>query len=1315
MPTEESMDTYPTREAGNCKSRPPLLSTVQGDVAQAFTKANALYNQNATIDDIDADRQLSYSWDEFNSDIVRCCLFYLGIGIIIFSTACTQVMCFLKSGENVVRRLRMELFAAILRQDIAWFDEHSSGQVSSRMFDNLERVREGTGDKVALFLQCIVQFLAGYGIAFYYDWKMTLIMASLSPLMIITGAFMARLLGASVRAESLNYAAAGAIAEQALSSIRTVVAFNGQEHECSRYDKALNDGKRNGIRRAFYTGVGLGVTFVVLYGAYSLAFWLGTTFIADGRLTVKTVITVFFGVLVGSTALGHAGQHFAVIAIAQGAVVDVYEIIDRAPKNDQRLSKEGIRPPITSAHIRIQNLKFFYPSRPDVTILNKFSMDVKPGETVALVGSSGSGKSTIVQLLLRHYDPIEGNISVDNYDIHALDLQHWRNQIGVVNQEPVLFDCSIEENIRLGNEEATYDQIWDALRMANAEHFVNKLPEGINTLVGERGIQMSGGQKQRIAIARALVRNPKILLLDEATSALDAHAEAKVQAALDKATKGRTTLIIAHRLSTVRHVDRILAMDSSGTIVEQGTHMELMERKGLYYELVNAQQMMSASDEQKKAEESLVGADDDDTIPQRRTSKSRAIRRASSNSNYYISNLPRRISSTSSTHSNACAIEEYNDSPISADHDPLLGKLAQNPLQDITEEGSVSDSDTETNETESGRQTQKMRLKKELAKEGAVEQNIVEIIKQARPEWPFLSIAIASAIVRGIVYPTFAVLFTKMLRIFSLTNVEEMRHQGHMWSLLFLALGSSQAILLFSECVIFGSCAERLTMRLRSKLFRNIMRMDITYFDSPRHATGKLTTRLATDTPNVKSAIDFRLAAVFSAAVAFCGGIALAFYYCWQLALIVIWIFPLAGLGQMFHVGHLRGRALKDKWAYEQAGKLMLESMDNIRTVHALSAERKFMDKFGECLDNAHKRSTKSSFSQSLSFAFAVSIPQFIHAVVFYTGLFFIRGSMVEPMGVFNVMFAISFTSTTIGFASSYFPEYAKAKVAAGIIFKMLSECPQIDSLSKGGTFKSITGAIHFRSVHFAYPQRIRARILSGLDLQVKAGERLALVGASGCGKSTIISLLERFYDPSAGSVLIDDEDIRQHNVGHLRSQLALVSQEPTLFDCSIRENLLYGLDASQVSDEKLRSALKLANLDNFIDEQLPEGWHTRVGEKGVQLSGGQKQRLAIARAILRDPKILLLDEATSALDTESEKMVQTALERVSEGRTCIVIAHRLSTIAKVDQIVVLQDGVAVEKGTHQELISRCGLYFELCQKANLTKEERNEIIGSEL
>ncbi|KAK5970204.1 Multidrug resistance protein pgp-1 [Trichostrongylus colubriformis] len=1167
----------------------PMMSIIMGNISQNFMN---ITGNTTTI-------------QQFEHDVIQNCLKYVYLGCGVFTAATIQAMCFLTVCENLVNQLRRQFFKSILRQDITWFDKNNSGTLATKLFDNLERVKEGTGDKLGLMIQFVAQFFGGFIVAFTYDWKLTLIMMSLAPFMIICGAFIAKLMATAATREAKKYAVAGGIAEEVLTSIRTVIAFNGQPYECERYDKALEDGKSTGIKKSLYIGIGLGITFMIMFSSYCLAFWVGTDFVFKNQMQGGTVMTVFFSVMMGSMALGQAGPQFAVLGTAMGAAGSLYQIIDREPEIDS-YSTEGVRPSNLKGKITVSNLKFTYPTRPDVPVLKGISFEANPGETVALVGSSGCGKSTIIQLLLRYYNPESGKISIDGVEIDKINIEFLRNYVGVVSQEPMLFNTTIEQNIRYGREKVTDAEITAALRKANAYNFVQSFPDGIYTNVGDRGTQMSGGQKQRIAIARALVRDPKILLLDEATSALDAESEHIVQQALENASKGRTTIVVAHRLSTIRNADKIIAM-KNGEVVEIGTHDELIARKGLYHELVNAQVFADVDD--KRGE---------DAVRRRTMSGSRSRSPSIGSPEHH------KLKSQMSTEITPAA---------NAQNDPVK---AEKDLE---------------------------RLKKELEEEGAAKANLFKILAHARPEWPFIAFAVLSSVVQGCVFPAFSLFFSQIINVFSKQPGDPtLKTDGHFWALMFLVLGGVQATTMIIQCFFFGMSAERLTMRLRARIFKNVMRMDASYFDMPRHSAGKITTRLATDAPNVKSALDYRFGSVFSSVVSVCSGIGIAMYFGWQMALL------------------------------------------NIRTVQALTLEHRLHTQFCQHLDGPHKTSRRKAIIQGVSYGFASSIFYFLYASCFRFGLWLIIRGTLPPMNVLRVLFAISFTAGSMGFASSYFPEYIKATFAAGIIFHMLEEEPRIDGMTNNGKKPKITGAVKLNKVYFKYPERPDVPILQGLDVDVKPGETLALVGPSGCGKSTVISLLERLYDALDGSVEIDGNDLREVNPTHLRAHIALVSQEPILFDRSIRDNILYGLPPGSVSDAAVHEVAQRANIHKFIME-LPDGYNTRAGEKGTQLSGGQKQRIAIARALIRNPKILLLDEATSALDTESEKVVQEALDKASEGRTCIVVAHRLSTVVNANCIMVVKGGKVVEKGTHNELMHAKGAYWALTQKQTTAKE----------
>ncbi|CAB3398373.1 unnamed protein product [Caenorhabditis bovis] len=1168
--------------------------------------------------------------DDFRDAVLRNCLNYIYLGVGVFIAGFLQATCLLTMCENLVNRLRRAFFHAVMRQEIACTSTPNLINISvGAIFRNLERVKEGTGDKIGLMISSLSRFFIGFIIAFTYSWKLTLIMMSLTPLVIITGLFVMRLLATATTEEAKKYAAAGGLAEEVLTSIRTVIAFNGQQLECEKYEAALRAGKITGIKKSFYTAIGHAVLFVIVFSSYCLAFWVGVDFIYKGEIDGATVMTVFFSVMMGAMSLAGDVQQFSVIGTAIGAATSLYEVIDREPIIDAH-SSEGETPKSIDGRIQVKDVKFAYPSRPEIPILKGVSFEAKPGETVALVGASGCGKSTVIQLLQRFYDPIP-DLFIDGIAIEKFNTKYLRRLIGVVSQEPCLFNTTIEQNIRYGRNNVADAEIVDALKKANAYDFVNSFPKGLQTLVGDRGVQMSGGQKQRIAIARALVRNPKILLLDEATSALDAESEHVVQRALENASRGRTTIVVAHRLSTIRNADQIIVM-KGGEIMEVGKHDDLLKKKRLYHELLNAQ----------------VFAD--------------------------------------------------VDTPLSSPTRPTLSVdyskkyMSQESHISTARDGEIIGQPAITKDIE--------RLRKELEEEGAVRANLLRIMKYARPEYCLMLIGTVAALLHGMVMPAFSLFFSQIIEVFSNPDREQMVEDGHFWALMFLVLAAFQGTTMFLQCSLFGIASERLTMRIRSKVFRNVLRQDATYFDMPTHAPGRITTRLATDVPNVKAAIDHRLASVFNGLVATSGGIIISFYYGWQMALLVVSIFPLTAAAHSFQTKYYSRKASSEAKQQEQSGKIAMEAIENIKSVQALTIQSRLHAQFCSFLDGHHRTNKVKALIQGIANGLSGSIFFFLSAISFRFGLFLIFNESVRmpPMNVLRVLFGISFSFSTIDGVAAYFSEYTKATFAAGLIFKMLEEEPMIDGMSENGTKPKINGEIKFEKVYFRYPERPEVPILRGLDISVHPGETLALVGPSGCGKSTVISLLERLYDPLDGNVLVDNNDLRGVNPKHLRKHIALVSQEPILFDISIRENIAYGLNPGEYSDADIIEAAKKSNIHSFV-ESLPNGYETRVGEKGTQLSGGQKQRIAIARALIRKPKILLLDEATSALDTENEKQVQEALDAASQGRTCIVVAHRLSTIVNANCIMVVKEGVVVEKGTHAELMAKRGAYYDLTLK----------------
>ncbi|KAK4725827.1 hypothetical protein R3W88_030744 [Solanum pinnatisectum] len=1170
----------------------------------------------------------------------------LGSGLATFA----QVTCWTVTGERQAARIRCLYLKTVLRQDIGFFDlETNTGVIIERLSSDTLTIQDAIGEKVGKFIQILATFLGGLVIAFIKGWRLALVLSSSIPPLVLSSAVLTILLVKLASRAQTAYSEAATVVEQTISSIRTVASYTGERRAISEYYNSLNKAYYSGVQEGLVSGLSMGVFFFVFYSSYALAIWYGAKMILGHNYTGGDVMNVMMAMLTGSFTLGQASPCLHSFAAGKAAAFKMFQTINRKPVIDP-YDMKGRKLVDISGDIELKNVHFCYPARPQESIFVAFSVSIPKGTTTALVGRSGSGKSTVISLIVRFYDPQAGEVLIDGINIKEFQLRWIRGKIGLVSQEPVLFGSTIKDNIAYGKDDATLEEIKDAVRLANASKFIDKLPQGLDTRVGDHGSQLSGGQKQRIAIARAILKEPKILLLDEATSALDAESERIVQDTLDNVMINRTTVIVAHRLSTVKNADAIAVLQE-GEIIEKGSHLELMRKKeGTYVQLIQLQELSKYSGEKNSNE-----LDNEEIIIN-----------PNNQSNHQIF-----VTRSASRHSSE--VENSSHHPASI---------------------SVSAAEKAVGECHDPNSTVVLRKDKD--------NTFYRLALMTRPELPELLLGCIAAVVNALILPIFGVLLSYVIKTFY-EPAHELRKHSRFWSLLFLGLGLTSLLVKPLRTFFFAVAGCKLIKRIRLMCFEQLVYMEISWFDRKENSIGAIGSRLSTDAASVRGMLGESLALLVENTSTVIAGLVIGLEASWQMTLIMIVMVPLIGLHGYLRLKYTNGGGADVKKLYEDASQVAREAVGSIRTVASFSAEEKVVQLYKRKCEGPVRAGIKEGLLSAAGFGFSMFCFYSVYAASFYAGARLMESGKVTFAEVFRVFYGLSLTATAISQSGGLAPDSSKAKTGASSIFALLDRQSKIDSKNNSGMIlDNVKGNIEFQHVSFNYPSRPEAQVLKDLCLAISSGEMVALVGESGSGKSTVISLLQRFYDPDSGLITLDGLEIQKLNVKWLREQMGLVSQEPILFNNTIRANIAYGKE-SDATEAEILAAAELANAHNFISG-LQQGYETLVGERGIQLSGGQKQRVAIARAIVKCPKILLLDEATSALDSESEKVVQDALDRVRSGRTTVVVAHRLSTIKGADVIVLIKDGVIVEKGNHEILVNRQnGIYASLVSKSAST------------
>lgn len=1173
----------------------------------------------------------------------------VGLGVLRFGTTFVRRYVGGRVAFDVQNDLRNEIYDHLHLLDLGTFDRLQVGQLVSRANGDLSLIQQLLAFG-PIVIGSVLQLVLSVGIMVSLSLPLGLLVLTVPAATFAVAWRMRASVFPSSWAAQAREADMTTRVEEAISGVRVVKGFGRERAELDGLVGSVEEmfGARvRSVRlRARFAAHLQSIPAVGQFGVLVFGGWLSI----HGHLSIGTFLA-FTTYLVQLTAPARmlAGV-LTVGQMARAGVERVGEVLDLEPVVFDRPDASDLPP--GPGRVTFEHVTFGY--QPNEPVLCDVTLEVAPGETVAVVGSSGSGKSTIGLLTGRFFDPGSGRVLIDGVDVSTVTLASVHQRVGMVFENSFLFSAAVKDNIAYGRPDAGVEDIEAVSRIADAHGFVIDSPDGYDTVVGEQGLTLSGGQRQRIALARAMLADPTVLVLDDATSAVDSRTEAGIITALADLRHGRTTIVIAHRPSTLRMADRIVVL-ADGRIVDQGTYEDLAARSPVFRVMLD---------------EDPIDDEVGDAVDDPRVGRRGPVLSGPQGSSVGGSGARGFGGGGGGFGGGGGGFGGGGFATMA-----LLGRPATIDLQRQIDALPPVVDDSQIDVAEASRDDRRFSLRAFLhpwRRQLLFGLLLVALDAGATLAAPIL---IRYGVDRGVVRHSMAALLA-VSGVFALVTAFDW---WDMWA----------------ENVVTGRTGERMLASLRVRIFAHLQRLGIDYYD--REMSGRILTRMTSDVDTLANLLQTGLVNALVSIVTFVGIAVLLFVMDIRLALVTMAVVPPLVVATIwFRRASASAYSRQREWI-SAVNAYLQESVSGIREIHAFSRHAHNRSEFRALCDRYLQAGLSAVRAQTGYMAFADLLSNLATAAILYVGGRLVVEHSLSIGELFAFLLYLTLFFSPIQQLSQVFDSYQQARAGMRKIAGLLAEpviTPEPEQADDPGP---VTGSIRFDDVSFRYPGTDQWS-LRHVDLDIRSGETVAVVGETGAGKSTLVKLVARFYDPTEGTVTVDGHVLSRLRLGAYRRRLGYVPQEPFLFSGTVRDNITYG--RPEASDDEVEAVARAVGLDTFV-AALPGGYQHTVSERGRSLSAGQRQLVCLARALLVDPAILILDEATSNLDLSVEARVTRAMEVVSSGRTTLLIAHRLQTARRADRIVVVHGGRIVESGTHDDLLSAEGRYAAMWQASS--------------